>query len=724
MSPAIYYLSSLETSVPYVPTPILMPTGQVWDQKNLNTSVYSDGTRIPKVDTGWALLSTGAWRYYDNDSTNAVLFGRLYNWYAVNGVYDAASLADPNLRKDIAPEGWRVATLNDWKILTSYYGTNGANQNTVASGYLKEPGTNYWQPTNSTLTPPSNFNARGGGRALGNTTTFDGKYTVGYWWPIDSDNNITMVYNSTTITWSSTGVGINRGSSVRLIKKDTTVPGFTVSISDLNALSTTGTGTFADIPATPDFIEKGICWSTLAAPNRFLDPFVAADNTNKTTYSLTVSPLNASTAYYVRAYIKVSETDIRYSTNIIQFTTLSGAPTSITTDAASNIQYVSATSGGTIVDNASYQTTQRGVCWNTTGSPTTLDPKTINGIGPGSFTSSLISLSPGVTYYVRAYSVNAAGTFYGNEINFMTLPAVNSNLIFDQFAARHAYSLRKLSSTYIGYCLRARRTTSTNVSTEVFVRFDDNGKLSLDSPIDNASGTPTTAINLGQFAASLVQGYSNPDGVNINQNIFVVTWYNQSNNSNTTNESPTQGSLTAQPRIVSTGNPEIINGTATMRFSGAQFLSVANSTVPYSDSSFYSLGSATTTAANTIYTLGVLNNNARLFLPQRNGIAYNSNSAITWDWLNTSIPFTANTQRLYELVCGTSTASAYSNGVQLTPPSTVPSLLVNSIYIRIGAVGQPAFFLTGTTQEVIAFTGDGNRTTIESEINTYYNVWT
>jgi uncharacterized protein (TIGR02145 family) len=721
MNPAVYYLSSLETYVPYVPTPILMPNGQVWDQKNLNTSVYSDGTRIPKVDAGWGSLSTGAWRYLDNDSTNATLFGRLYNWYAVNGVYDAASLSDPNLRKDIAPEGWRVATFDDWAALISYYGGN-----SVAGGKLKEFGTTYWLSPNTGALISNTFNARGGGRASGADTSFDGKYTSGYWWPFNFDKNIQMAYNSAAITGTVAVVSLTRGSSVRLIKKDTTVPGFTVSISDLNALSTTGTGTFADVPATPDFIEKGICWSTSANPNIFLDSFVAAGDTNKTNYSLTVSPLLASTIYYTRAYIKVDETDIRYSTNIIQFTTLSGAPTSITTDAATNIQYVTATSGGTIVDNASYPTTQRGVCWNTTGSPTISNPRTINGSGPGSFTSSLVSLSPGVTYYVRAYSVNAAGTFYGNEINFMTIPAPNFNLIFNQFEARHAYSLRKLSNTYLGYCLRARRTTSTNVSTEVFVSFDNNGKLSLDSPIANASGTPTIATNLGDFAAAVASGYtSNPDNVNINQNIFVVTWYNQSNNSNTTNENPTQSSLTAQPRIVSTGTLEIINGTATMRFSGAQFLSVLNSTVPYSNSSFYSLGSATTTVANSIYTLGFLSSNARLFLPQRNGIAYNNNGSITWDWLNTSVPFTANTQRLYELVCGASTASAYSNGQQLTPPSTVPSLLVNSVYIRIGQVGSsPSFFLTGTTQEVIAFTGDGNRTTIESEINTYYNVWT
>jgi len=278
-NPAIYYLSSLEIDVPYVPTGVLMPDGKVWDQYNLNTSRYSDGTPIPRITVAatWAALTTGACRFYNNDSTNAALFGRLYNWYAVNGI-DGSGIT-----KDIAPEGWRVATLADWKILASFYGTNGTNNNPTAGGYLKEPGTTYWKPSNSILTPPSGFNARGGGWIGANGGSND-IYSTGYWWPfgeVDSQQ-VTMAYNTTALGYTTTAIP-NRGFSVRLIKRDTTVQGFTVSISDLNALSITGTGTFGDIPATPDFIEKGICWSTSANPNRFLDPYEAALDTNKTT---------------------------------------------------------------------------------------------------------------------------------------------------------------------------------------------------------------------------------------------------------------------------------------------------------------------------------------------------------------------------------------------------------------------------------------------------------
>jgi hypothetical protein len=66
--------------------------------------------------------------------------------------------------------------------------------------------------------------------------------------------------------------------------------------------------------------------------------------------------------------------------------------------------------------------TARGVCWNTTGSPTIADSKTVDGSGTGSFTSSLTGLTQNTTYYVRAYATNSGGTAYGVEVNFKTLP--------------------------------------------------------------------------------------------------------------------------------------------------------------------------------------------------------------------------------------------------------------------------------------------------------------
>src|SRR5688500_18924471 len=60
---------------------------QSWMTKNLNVDTYRNGDPIPKItDSGeWEFVSYGAYCYYDNDSINyAAIYGKLYNWHAVN----------------------------------------------------------------------------------------------------------------------------------------------------------------------------------------------------------------------------------------------------------------------------------------------------------------------------------------------------------------------------------------------------------------------------------------------------------------------------------------------------------------------------------------------------------------------------------------------------------------------------------------------------------------
>ena len=98
---------------------------QDWAIENAEVETYRDGTPIPHV-TGraeWVNLTTGAWCYYNNDPSK----GKLYNWYAVAGIYDEASLNDESLRKEFITEGWRVPTDDDWTTLETYLIANGYN---------------------------------------------------------------------------------------------------------------------------------------------------------------------------------------------------------------------------------------------------------------------------------------------------------------------------------------------------------------------------------------------------------------------------------------------------------------------------------------------------------------------------------------------------------------------------------------------------------------------
>jgi uncharacterized protein (TIGR02145 family) len=159
--------------------PLVTICTQVWTAKNLAVTAYSDGTVIPQVTdpTAWANLTTGAWCYYNNSSGNGATYGKLYNWYAAAGIYNAASLANPTLRKNLAPTGYHVPTDAEWTTLTTCLG--GEN---VAGGKMKEIGTAHWETPNQDATNSSGFLGLPGGYR----SSYDGAFYLiggnGFWW--------------------------------------------------------------------------------------------------------------------------------------------------------------------------------------------------------------------------------------------------------------------------------------------------------------------------------------------------------------------------------------------------------------------------------------------------------------------------------------------------------------------------------------------------------------
>jgi hypothetical protein len=92
----------------------------------------------------------------------------------------------------------------------------------------------------------------------------------------------------------------------------------------------------------------------------------------------------------------------------------------VTTQDATNIGTTTATGNGNITDTGSASVTAWGVCYKTSSGCTTGDTVAAGsgagGIGP--FTASLVNLTPGATYHVRAYATSSAGTSYGSEMDF------------------------------------------------------------------------------------------------------------------------------------------------------------------------------------------------------------------------------------------------------------------------------------------------------------------
>lgn len=95
-------------------------------------------------------------------------------------------------------------------------------------------------------------------------------------------------------------------------------------------------------------------------------------------------------------------------------------PPTISTAGVSAITQTTAQGGGNITSDGGAAVTVRGVCWSTNASPTIANSKTSDGVGTGTFISSITGLSANTTYYVRAYATNSVGTGYGTAVEFTT----------------------------------------------------------------------------------------------------------------------------------------------------------------------------------------------------------------------------------------------------------------------------------------------------------------
>ncbi len=136
---------------------------QVWMSENLKVTHYRNGDVIPNVTDSaiWRDLTTGAYCNYNNDINNFTAYGCLYNWYALTD------------SRSIAPDGWHVATDEEWKQLGMYLGMSQVEADSVGyrgtdvGGKLKDTGTTHWSSPNVGATNESGFAALPSGSRTG-----------------------------------------------------------------------------------------------------------------------------------------------------------------------------------------------------------------------------------------------------------------------------------------------------------------------------------------------------------------------------------------------------------------------------------------------------------------------------------------------------------------------------------------------------------------------------
>ena len=167
---------------------------QIWMSANLNVDRFRNGDLIPEVKTDKEWKKVGndkqpAWCYYQNELANGMIYGKLYNWHAIN---------DP---RGLAPEGFHIPTTAEWIALSDYLGGN-----KIAGGKMKSTGTQYWKSPSPDedlsvreVTNESGFSGLPGGKRY-DYGVFDYIGIEGNWWSSTESNKKIAISLTESIT--------------------------------------------------------------------------------------------------------------------------------------------------------------------------------------------------------------------------------------------------------------------------------------------------------------------------------------------------------------------------------------------------------------------------------------------------------------------------------------------------------------------------------------------
>ena len=199
-------------------------------------------------------------------------------------------------------------------------------------------------------------------------------------------------------------------------QKDIEAPINDITITD-QVSAAARTATISGTVECPVSIDKIELW--IDSDENFSNHTVHDIELSDKAFSILVNELNFNTTYYYK-YVVYNAVDMA-ELDTKNFITQDATLPSITTAEVSSITTNGAVCGGNVTSDGYLSVTARGVCWSTSPNPTINDNKKNNGTGIGNFTSNIIGLTEGTTYYVRAYATNSKGTAYGEERSFTTL---------------------------------------------------------------------------------------------------------------------------------------------------------------------------------------------------------------------------------------------------------------------------------------------------------------
>lgn len=431
-----------------------------WTKENLRVTTTPTGVPIPEAQNIAVRSSSSPYRYVPGDMDSLVtVYGYLYNWTAyMNGA--SASDQYPSHVQGICPTGWHLPSKIEWDEFITYVSNNYSfscrANNWPRRAYIRAiASTSGWDHTSDTCAVGfdlTNNNATGftaypasaggfptaasyiGKRAYFATTSRKNSTTISF--PLFSYGSMDMgsIYSG----------GDFYGVSVRCIldyepdSNATFIHWPEVTTDNVTDVTDT-TATFGGEVLSAgggNITARGVCWSL--SPNPTIDDEIMLSGTGLGAFTCSVSNLIPNSTYYYRAFA-VNEIGVGYGeeksfVSVIPIVPVVTPPV-VTTYPVTDITLTSAIVGGMVNNDGGAWVSSYGICWSIYPNPTIDDNHYDLGSGVETFTTSLSNLYMSMTYYVRAYATNSAGTSYGNVVVFQT--ATPDPLPYNQICPGH-----------------------------------------------------------------------------------------------------------------------------------------------------------------------------------------------------------------------------------------------------------------------------------------------